>query len=174
MLFRVGAAGLLLCRRRGRLGGGCWLRLRRRGFHTRKNRSRRRGAGPRGQDRKRDRGQHEDNRRPRGGLRKGSGRATWAEGRLTTLAAEGGGNVATLTALQQNDHDQKEANRDMNERHQVNHVVDKPNRPSGRPLLFKIKALVRKGGFEPPRLSAPPPQDGVSASSTTSAGTLRL
>src|SRR6266849_3824624 len=30
--------------------------------------------------------------------------------------------------------------------------------------------LVRKGGFEPPRLSAPPPQDGVSASSTTSAG----
>jgi polyisoprenoid-binding protein YceI len=29
---------------------------------------------------------------------------------------------------------------------------------------------VRKGGFEPPRLSAPPPQDGVSASSTTSAG----
>jgi hypothetical protein len=29
--------------------------------------------------------------------------------------------------------------------------------------------MVRKGGFEPPRLSAPPPQDGVSASSTTSA-----
>ena len=28
---------------------------------------------------------------------------------------------------------------------------------------------MRKGGFEPPRLSAPPPQDGVSASSTTSA-----
>ncbi len=32
--------------------------------------------------------------------------------------------------------------------------------------------MVRKGGFEPPRLSAPPPQDGVSASSTTSAGIL--
>src|SRR5258708_40233341 len=29
--------------------------------------------------------------------------------------------------------------------------------------------MVRKGGFEPPRLSAPPPQDGVSASFTTSA-----
>ena len=29
--------------------------------------------------------------------------------------------------------------------------------------------MVRKGGFEPPCLSAPPPQDGVSASSTTSA-----
>src|SRR5437660_1277580 len=30
-------------------------------------------------------------------------------------------------------------------------------------------AMVRKGGLEPPRLSAPPPQDGVSANSTTSA-----
>jgi hypothetical protein len=29
--------------------------------------------------------------------------------------------------------------------------------------------MVRKGGFEPPRLAAPPPQDGVSANSTTSA-----
>ena len=29
--------------------------------------------------------------------------------------------------------------------------------------------MVRKGGFEPPCLTAPPPQDGVSANSTTSA-----
>src|ERR1051326_1504961 len=36
-------------------------------------------------------------------------------------------------------------------------------------LLRAEKIMVRKGGFEPPRLSAPPPQDGVSASSTTSA-----
>ena len=28
---------------------------------------------------------------------------------------------------------------------------------------------MRKGGFEPPRLTAPPPQDGASASSATSA-----
>jgi hypothetical protein len=35
--------------------------------------------------------------------------------------------------------------------------------------LILNEFLVRKGGFEPPRLSAPPPQDGVSASSTTSA-----
>src|SRR6478672_378301 len=35
--------------------------------------------------------------------------------------------------------------------------------------LESFQNLVRKGGFEPPRLSAPPPQDGVSASSTTSA-----
>ena len=33
---------------------------------------------------------------------------------------------------------------------------------------------MRKGGFEPPRLSAPPPQDGVSASSTTSAIFLQM
>ena len=35
--------------------------------------------------------------------------------------------------------------------------------------IERMMAMVRKGGFEPPRLSAPPPQDGVSASSTTSA-----
>jgi hypothetical protein len=35
--------------------------------------------------------------------------------------------------------------------------------------LIINELLVRKGGFEPPRLSAPPPQDGVSANSTTSA-----
>src|ERR1700730_9086632 len=33
----------------------------------------------------------------------------------------------------------------------------------------KGDVLVRKGGFEPPRLTAPPPQDGASASSATSA-----
>ena len=38
-----------------------------------------------------------------------------------------------------------------------------------RRALLRDCDLVRKGGFEPPRLSAPPPQDGVSASSTTSA-----
>ena len=36
-------------------------------------------------------------------------------------------------------------------------------------IQYTAIKLVRKGGFEPPRLSAPPPQDGVSASSTTSA-----
>src|SRR5258708_28792272 len=42
-----------------------------------------------------------------------------------------------------------------------------------RPSAFREfpcpAAMVRKGGLEPPRLSAPPPQDGVSANSTTSA-----
>src|SRR5205814_10306490 len=44
------------------------------------------------------------------------------------------------------------------------------NRPEARfARISGGKCMVRKGGFEPPRLSAPPPQDGVSASSTTSA-----
>src|SRR5690242_4505881 len=34
--------------------------------------------------------------------------------------------------------------------------------------------VVRKGGLEPPCLSAPPPQDGVSANSTTSAQTRKI
>src|SRR5882762_1930884 len=39
----------------------------------------------------------------------------------------------------------------------------------------KVDVLVRKGGFEPPRLTAPPPQDGASASSATSArGKVRI
>src|SRR5579864_4183818 len=42
---------------------------------------------------------------------------------------------------------------------------------ANRHILWKIKRreMVRKGGFEPPRLTAPPPQDGASASSATSA-----
>src|SRR5450755_2095293 len=53
-------------------------------------------------------------------------------------------------------------------------VIAKKLRPGRNPIQFplgldSLKKMVRKGGFEPPRLSAPPPQDGVSASSTTSA-----
>src|ERR1700689_5539986 len=34
---------------------------------------------------------------------------------------------------------------------------------------LNLESMVRKGGLEPPCLSAPPPQDGVSANFTTSA-----
>ena len=61
----------------------------------------------------------------------------------------------------------------MNDSDQCNHDF-KNHSPATEPALSfsigKMIAMVRKGGFEPPRLSAPPPQDGVSASSTTSAG----
>src|SRR3972149_6682241 len=41
--------------------------------------------------------------------------------------------------------------------------------PRKNPAFLISERLVRKGGFEPPRLTAPPPQDGASASSATSA-----
>ncbi len=41
-------------------------------------------------------------------------------------------------------------------------------------LLILRYSLVPKGGLEPPRVSPPPPQDGVSASSTTSALELKM
>ena len=37
-------------------------------------------------------------------------------------------------------------------------------------LYLRIRSLIMpKGGLEPPRVSSPPPQDGVSTNSTTSA-----
>src|SRR5216684_8285348 len=50
----------------------------------------------------------------------------------------------------------------------VIHINKTPLEPKPE-FYLRMMAMVRKGGFEPPRLSAPPPQDGVSASSTTSA-----
>src|SRR5205807_6195576 len=82
------------------------------------------------------------------------------KGRLAAHAAKGGGNVDALAVLQQHHYDQHHADK------YVNHG-NKSNQHSVSVRPFKI--LVRKGGFEPPRLSAPPPQDGVSASFTTSA-----
>ena len=40
---------------------------------------------------------------------------------------------------------------------------------SADPARWDKNLMVRKGGLEPPCLSAPPPQDGVSANFTTSA-----
>ena len=51
-------------------------------------------------------------------------------------------------------------------------VSSPPGRRKQNNIEMEDVKMVREGGFEPPRLSAPPPQDGVSASSTTSA--LRL
>src|SRR5215467_4719669 len=124
-------------------------------------------AGIHGQ---RDGGDHERHGRPRGGLRQGAGCSPWTECGLAALASKGRGDVAALAALQKHDDDDEETDQDVNGGDEVNHS-----------LWFFLNArrfegctrgtnfMVRKGGFEPPRLSAPPPQDGVSASSTTSA-----
>src|SRR5438270_1367902 len=105
-------------------------------------------------------GHHKDDGAPCGQAGKNRRRAARAKGRLAAHAAKGGGNVGALAVLQQHHHDQHHADKYVNQGNKSNqHSV------SIRP--FKI--LVRKGGFEPPRLSAPPPQDGVSASFSTSA-----
>src|SRR5581483_9963125 len=119
----------------------------------------------------RDRGQHENHRRPGGRLGQYSGRASRPEGGLAAHAAERSRNICALAALQQHNQDQEQANNDVNRRNQVNHVesVRARDATSFQTSALRRLKMVRKGGFEPPRLSAPPPQDGVSASSTTSA-----
>src|SRR5579885_28327 len=166
---------MLLCRlgrwRRGRLGGSCRLRSGAAGLHAREHRAGgfRSGTAD-GEDRKRDRGDHEQDGRPGSGLGERRRRATGTEGRLAAHASEGGGNVAALAALQQYHHDQEEAHYDVHGVDKANdniHASTNQTGPQGRPFSA-MEILVRKGGFEPPRLAAPPPQDAVSASSTTS------
>jgi hypothetical protein len=122
------------------------------------------GAGteaPVSQNRQRDGRQHENDGAPGRELGEQRGRSAGAKCRLAADAAERRGNVSTFAVLQQHN---------QNEHRAYDHVNDgnQPNKPHGLEKILS-KILVRKGGFEPPRLTAPPPQDGVSASSTTSA-----
>src|SRR5579872_2879353 len=116
---------------------------------------------PGGQQSKRNGGEHEDNCAPGGDSGEQGGGDARTECGLAARAAEGGGNIRALAMLQQHNNDQDRAYKHMNRGEENNHVVV---------LEILSRIMVRKGGFEPPRLSAPPPQDGVSASSTTSAG----
>src|SRR5581483_418539 len=126
--------------------------------------------------RKRDRRNHKNHRRRRSYLRKRARSTAWPEGGLAAHAAKRGRDIARAAALQQHHNDDKEANNDVDESDKCDHASDlcAAARLATTPsiLVFQCtkKILVRKGGFEPPRLAAPPPQDGVSASSTTSAG----
>ena len=161
----------LWCRRR--LRWGCRLRLGLRGLHTGEYRV---GVGSPalGENRKRDRSYHEKDRRPRCRLGQSRGGSAGTECCLAAHATrEGSGDVAALAALQQYDDNEEQGNNNVNNRNECNEHVENPASRFARSsnlLLGEIGAMVRKGGFEPPRLSAPPPQDGVSASSTTSAG----
>ena len=152
-----------LCRSRLGLNG---LR-----FESLKHRT---GAAPlTGIHRQRNGGNHESDSGPCSRPGKGTGRAARTESRLAALSAESCGDVAAFSALQQNDDDDEEANQNVKRNDQaINHVRMFPADSRSYlcwNLLLTKKLMVRKGGFEPPRLSAPPPQDGVSASSTTSA-----
>jgi multidrug resistance protein, MATE family len=123
-----------------------------------------------GIDRQCDRCKHERDSRPSGHLRQNASRTARSKSCLAALPPKCRGNVAAGSTLQQNDNDDEETDQDMDGCDQIDHL--------GLFFLKKIfrlrwlgsdEIVVRKGGFEPPRLSAPPPQDGVSASSTTSA-----
>src|SRR6202140_2882911 len=113
---RLSTSNLFLCRRRilrsGRRGGCRWLRLRLRRFHSRKYG---RGPGsPRRKNRKRDRRDHENDRGPSRRPGKNRSRAPRTKRCLAALAAESCSQVAALSALQQNDRDQKEADDNVN------------------------------------------------------------
>src|ERR1700675_946145 len=116
----LSTSNLFLCRRRilrsgrrrGRRGGCRWLRLRLRRFHSRKYG---RGPGsPRRKNRKRDRRDHENDRGPSRRPGKNRSRAPRTKRCLAALTAESCSQVAALSALQQNDRDQKEADDNVN------------------------------------------------------------
>ena len=163
----------LRCRRRGRLRRLCWLRLGRARLHA--------PAGPRGRCPAARRTAKIDSvidvtinmhGRPGGRLGECRRRAAWTERGLAAHAAESRRDVAALAALQQHDDDQEKAHNNVNcvnQANQIRHAMTIQAGLAGLPISNGMNTLVRKGGFEPPRLSAPPPQDGVSASSTTSA-----
>jgi hypothetical protein len=150
-------------------------------------------AAPGCVDRQCDGSDHKGHRRPGSGSRERVRGAARSKRRLTALPAKSRGNIPALAALQQDDHDNKKTNQNVNGSDEIDHNFEISPKPSVSVtsevgflcvlsvpwrllrlalavfLSQPIKILVRKGGFEPPRLSAPPPQDGVSASSTTSA-----
>ena len=118
------------CCRRWRPGRGlpdCGLGLRRFSYLAGPSSDRR---AARGHDRKRDRGNHEDNGRPGRRLGQRGGGARRAEGGLASHAAKCRRNVAALAALQQHDNDQEEANDNVDNGDQYNHAAS--NCPSER------------------------------------------
>src|SRR5579863_10029302 len=161
----VRAAALLL-----RSGGSrrrCRLSLDRLRFQSLQHGAR--SPMPGGINRQRNRSDHERHRRPGRGLGERTGSAPRTECRLAALPAKRRRNIAALAALQQNHNDDEETDQDMDRSDEVNHKFEFFPRCCDKFPDVRDKFMVRKGGFEPPRLSAPPPQDGVSASSTTSA-----
>src|SRR5258708_36495026 len=150
----LSTSNLFLCRRRilrsgrrrGRRGRCRWLRLRL--FHSRKYG---RGPGsPRRKNRKRDRRDHENDRGPSRRPGKNRSRAPRTKRCLAALTAESCSQVAALSALQQNDRDQKEADDNVNGCDQICDPHEQnSNGAEGSDFdnLFRsgINAMVRKG-----------------------------
>ena len=79
-----------------------------------------------GVDRKGHGGQHEDNGGNGSGLGKSCGRAARTKRRLAALAAKGRRDVPRLTALQEHDNDQKQADDYMDDSNENNHETGDP------------------------------------------------
>ena len=101
------------CRRRGRHDWSRRLRLRLCGLDPRQHGCR--SGSSRCKYREDDRGKHENDRRPGGCARKNRSGAARSECCLATLSAKSRGQVAALSALQQHNGNQEEANNDVND-----------------------------------------------------------
>src|SRR5579871_3386717 len=101
---------------------------------------------PRGKHRQRDRGEHEDDGRPRGGFGQHGGGGAGAECGLAAHAAESRGNVAALAALQQHNDDEEGANNDVNRGDQCNHVLSSLWGTSRDGQALEISRLVGADG----------------------------
>ena len=120
------------------------------------------GAATGNQDGQRDRCQRKHDRRPRRHFGQNIDGSARAKSSLRALAAKRARQVRAGPRLQQDDTDQEKANGDVKNGQQINHRVTF-DWETGYTSAAKTLLLVRKGGLEPPCLSAPPPQDGVSA-----------
>jgi hypothetical protein len=131
------------------------------------------GAVTRDQYRQGDGRERENDCRPSRYLGENIDSPARAKGSLRALAAKRACQVCARAGLQQDNANQNKTNSNMNSGKKINHWVtfEVDNLRCAR--ATKNLRLVRKGGLEPPCLSAPPPQDGVSAISPLPRNALR-
>ena len=142
---RRSVRSLLRCR-------GCWSLLRRGSLLAAQYRASTRSAA-RSNDRQRDRGDHEDDRRPSGDSAEQGGRATRTESGLTARATERSCKVGALSMLEKNDADKEQANENVQDRDEnCKHLLPGSARSRCRPEpLLTQKWRASAGSF--PQLS---------------------
>ena len=92
-------------------------------------------ASARHDDRKCDRGDHEDYGRPRSETGEKVGRATRAKGSLRTLATECSSEVCGFALLNEDDADKEETDYDVQNDEQNEHVRTLPSRPQSGEIM---------------------------------------
>jgi len=117
---------------------GSWLGgLRRCLLYSRQNGTRSRcAAPPHGNNRQRNRGHHEKDRRPGGCSGKRGGGSPRTERRLAPHTAERGRDITALAALQQHHDDQEEAHNNVYRVDQANQNVHLPENQTGSKPAF--------------------------------------